>query len=84
VRFQRALLTSGAQQGDVYLKIIEAVVEASTNDFEESGVGQATLQELQQVSDSNQVYGMSRRTSAAPFPCITSISFTSFPIPHKE
>lgn len=38
-------------QGEVYLKIIEAVVDASTNDFEETGVGQGTLNELQQVSD---------------------------------
>lgn len=37
-------------QGDVYLKIIEEVVAASANDFEESGVGQTTLNELQQVS----------------------------------
>jgi hypothetical protein len=33
------------------LKIIEEVVEASKNDFEESGVGQGTLNELQQVSN---------------------------------
>ena len=38
------------RQGDVYLKIIEEVVQASMNDFEESGVGQGTLNELQQVS----------------------------------
>lgn len=37
-------------QGDVYQKIIEEVVQASMNDFEESGVGQGTLNELQQVS----------------------------------
>ena len=37
------------RQGDVYQKIIEEVVLASTNDFEESGVGQTTLNELRQV-----------------------------------
>jgi hypothetical protein len=39
------------EQGDVYEKIIQEVVDASKNDFEESGVGQATLNELQQVSN---------------------------------
>lgn len=34
----------------MYQKIIEEVVQASMNDFEESGVGQGTLNELQQVS----------------------------------
>ncbi|OQN96827.1 hypothetical protein B0A48_17387 [Cryoendolithus antarcticus] len=34
--------------GDVYQKVIEEVVAASTNDFEESGVGQATLEDLRQ------------------------------------
>ncbi|CAK4032524.1 transcription initiation factor IIA large subunit-like [Lecanosticta acicola] len=34
--------------GDVYQKIIEEVVTASQNDFEESGVGTTTLTELQQ------------------------------------
>ncbi|KAF2483778.1 transcription factor IIA, alpha/beta subunit [Neohortaea acidophila] len=33
--------------GDVYAKIIEEVVQASSTDFEESGVSQLTLQELQ-------------------------------------
>ena len=37
-------------KGDVYQKIIEDVISASATDFEESGVSQATLQELQQVS----------------------------------
>lgn len=36
-------------QGDVYAKIIEEVVTASSNDFEESGVSSTTLSELQQV-----------------------------------
>lgn len=35
----------------MYEKIIQEVVDASKNDFEESGVGQGTLNELQQVSD---------------------------------
>ena len=39
------------KQGDVYEKIIQEVVDASKNDFEESGVGQGTLNELQQVSN---------------------------------
>ena len=39
------------EQGDVYEKIIQEVVDASKNDFEESGVGQGTLNELQQVSN---------------------------------
>jgi hypothetical protein len=38
------------------LKIIEEVVEASKNDFEESGVGQGTLNELQQVSNNIPAY----------------------------
>jgi hypothetical protein len=47
-------------QGDVYQKIIEEVVAASTNDFEESGVGQATLNELQQVSKANAISSLLR------------------------
>ncbi|KAK5134602.1 hypothetical protein LTR08_006258 [Meristemomyces frigidus] len=34
--------------GDVYAKIIEEVIEKSKDDFEETGVGQQTLTELQQ------------------------------------
>ncbi|KAF1825242.1 uncharacterized protein K489DRAFT_377790 [Dissoconium aciculare CBS 342.82] len=34
--------------GDVYAKIIEEVIATSTTDFEESGVGQTTLSEMQQ------------------------------------
>ena len=37
-------------QGDVYAKVIEDVISASSTDFEESGVSQSTLQELQKVS----------------------------------
>ncbi|KAM0720609.1 hypothetical protein Q7P37_004746 [Cladosporium fusiforme] len=44
-----AIMTN-ALVGDVYEKIIQEVVDASKNDFEESGVGQGTLNELQQVS----------------------------------
>ncbi|RMY44098.1 hypothetical protein D0864_15696 [Hortaea werneckii] len=36
--------------GDVYAKIIEEVIEASKHDFDDTGVGQGTLSELQQVS----------------------------------
>jgi hypothetical protein len=36
-------------QGDIYAKIIEEVVNNSTNDFEENGVNQSTLSELQKV-----------------------------------
>ena len=52
-----------SQQGDVYLKIIEDVVQASVTDFEETGVSQTTLNELQQVSVaiSAQAYGRHRR-----------------------
>ena len=42
-------MANRARQGDVYQKIIEEVVHASSNDFEESGVMGSTLQELQQV-----------------------------------
>merc|ERR1712072_901122 len=34
--------------GDVYAKIIEEVIEASKHDFDDTGVGQGTLSELQQ------------------------------------
>lgn len=37
-------------QGDVYNKIIDDVISASSTDFEESGVSQSTLQELRKVS----------------------------------
>jgi hypothetical protein len=37
------------RKGDVYAKIIEEVIATSTTDFEESGVGQTTLSEMQQV-----------------------------------
>ncbi|KAI7400733.1 hypothetical protein KC336_g14811 [Hortaea werneckii] len=35
--------------GDVYAKIIEEVIEASKHDFDDTGVGQGTLSELQQT-----------------------------------
>lgn len=38
------------RQGDVYAKIIEDVVDMSKGDFDDNGVGQGTLSELQQVS----------------------------------
>jgi len=37
-------------QGDVFQKIIDEIVQASQADFEENGVNQQTLVELQQVS----------------------------------
>lgn len=39
-------------QGDIFQKIIEDVVAASQNDFEENGVQPQTLNELQQVRHS--------------------------------
>lgn len=36
-------------QGEIYEKIIQEVINASQNDFEENGVQQQTLMELQQV-----------------------------------
>jgi hypothetical protein len=51
IRVRNVAVANAEEQGDVYLKIIEEVVEASKNDFEESGVGQGTLNELQQVSN---------------------------------
>jgi hypothetical protein len=44
---QRPRLTS--LQGEIYEKIIQEVINASQNDFEENGVQQQTLMELQQV-----------------------------------
>lgn len=38
------------QQGNVYAQIIEKVIEASSNDFEEFGVDSSTLEEMKQVS----------------------------------
>jgi hypothetical protein len=51
IRVRNIAVANADEQGDVYLKIIEEVVEASKNDFEESGVGQGTLNGLQQVSN---------------------------------
>jgi hypothetical protein len=44
---QRPVLTY--LQGEIYEKIIQEVINASQNDFEENGVQQQTLMELQQV-----------------------------------
>lgn len=46
-RCQRIVLTR--LQGEIYEKIIQEVINASQNDFEENGVQQQTLVELQQV-----------------------------------
>jgi len=43
-------------QGDVYLKIIEEVIATSSTDFEESGVSQSTLQDLQRVSRISRIF----------------------------
>jgi hypothetical protein len=56
IRVRNIAVANAEEQGDVYLKIIEEVVEASKNDFEESGVGQGTLNELQQVSNNIPAY----------------------------
>jgi hypothetical protein len=56
IRVRTIAVANAEEQGDVYLKIIEEVVEASKNDFEESGVGQGTLNELQQVSNNIPAY----------------------------
>jgi hypothetical protein len=39
-------------QGNVYQQIIDNVIKASQNDFEESGVDPSTLEEMKQVRDS--------------------------------
>lgn len=39
-------------QGNVYQQIIEKVIQASQNDFEEFGVDQSTLDEMKQVCGS--------------------------------
>jgi hypothetical protein len=44
---ERPVLT--CLQGEIYEKIIQEVINASQNDFEENGVQQQTLMELQQV-----------------------------------
>ena len=51
IRVRKIAVANVEEQGDVYEKIIQEVVDASKNDFEESGVGQGTLNELQQVSN---------------------------------
>lgn len=51
IRVRKIAVANAEEQGDVYEKIIQEVVDASKNDFEESGVGQGTLNELQQVSN---------------------------------
>lgn len=51
IRVPKIAVANAEEQGDVYEKIIQEVVDASKNDFEESGVGQGTLNELQQVSN---------------------------------
>ena len=51
IRVCKIAVANAEEQGDVYEKIIQEVVDASKNDFEESGVGQGTLNELQLVSN---------------------------------
>ncbi|KAF5846128.1 hypothetical protein GGP41_008594 [Bipolaris sorokiniana] len=40
---------SNSVVGGVYQQIMEKVIQASQNDFEESGVDQSTLEEMKQV-----------------------------------
>ena len=61
IRVRKIAVANVEEQGDVYEKIIQEVVDASKNDFEESGVGQGTLNELQQVSNDS-------RTCPLPLP----------------
>lgn len=56
IRARKIAVANAGEQGDVYEKIIQEVVDASKNDFEESGVGQGTLNELQQVSNDSRTY----------------------------
>lgn len=56
IRARKIAVANAWEQGDVYEKIIQEVVDASKNDFEESGVGQGTLNELQQVSNDSRTY----------------------------
>ena len=42
-------LANSDSQGGVYQMIMEKVIQASQNDFEESGVDQSTLDEMKQV-----------------------------------
>ena len=56
IRVRKIAVANVEEQGDVYEKIIQEVVDASKNDFEESGVGQGTLNELQQVSNDSRTY----------------------------
>jgi hypothetical protein len=61
IRVRKIAVANAEEQGDVYEKIIQEVVDASKNDFEESGVGQGTLNELQQVSNDSRT---------CPFPLV--------------
>ena len=64
-------MTNGTRQGDVYAKIIEDVIQASSTDFEESGVSQSTLLELQKVRRVFEEQGRSEFCFALPL----SLSF---------
>ena len=48
-------------QGNVYQQIIDKVIQASQNDFEEFGVDQSTLDEMKQVS-----YNLAAMSTTAP------------------
>lgn len=45
-----AYAESVALQGQLYKRIIDAVIETSRADFEESGVDYSTIEQLQEVS----------------------------------
>jgi transcription initiation factor TFIIA large subunit len=58
-----------AMQGNVYQQIIEKVIQASQNDFEEFGVDQSTLDEMKQVCHSS----LAVCISSCVFPIITAL-----------
>lgn len=63
-------------QGPTYAQVIEAVIAASENDFEEAGVDSQTLQELRSVCGDIPLYCLSSDgTSVASATCIFLLLF---------
>jgi hypothetical protein len=48
-RLRQYTATDSVGQGNIYQAIIDKVIQASQNDFEEFGVDQATLGEMREV-----------------------------------
>jgi len=80
-------LTATLVQGPIYQRVINAVIEASRNDFEENGVSTAVLESMQEVSYIAQTSSLQRcRLSAARSapPCSEALAAIEFTVRRKE